>query len=52
MAKVSQDTITKQLAEAQQSVQASVQLTQRYEQQLSDLTTKLGGLVPLLVQQR
>ena len=52
MAKVSQDTITKQLAEAQQSVQALVQLTQSYEQQLSTLTTKMGGLETLLVQQR
>ena len=31
MAKVSQDTITKQLVEARKIVQASVQLTQSYE---------------------
>ena len=51
-AKSAQDAIAKQLQEAQKAVQATANLSQRYEEQLSTLTEKMMVMERLLIEQR
>ena len=51
-AKAGQDVIAKRLEEAQKAAATSMTMTQQYEAQLAELTTKMGNMEALLVNQR
>ena len=51
-AKVAQDAIAKRLADAQKAAETLMTVTQQYEAKLAELSTKMGNMEVLLVNQR
>ena len=52
VAKVAQATLTKQLEDAQKTVQATTSMSQHYEEQLTALSQKMATLERILIEQR
>ena len=50
--KAAQDVIAQWLAEAQKAAEDSMKVTQQYEAKLTELTTQMGNMEVLLVNQR